>query len=292
MANEQKEYMVYCHGTMLNDKRRNIMHYVYKYVLDGEIIYIGKSDAKKPFSRLRQHGISGDNIPCEYHSLIKSADIFYCELPNAIMTDVVESELIRRYKPKLNKDSKATSEWGGLAFVEPEWVEYRKKYTQEQRQELLEQVDLSRKSISRVQNIIEKLIFTKRAWDEHREWCKQNPNKEYVPNRIANKVIRYYENQGWSPVEDGGDDKLFVDIGEQKKTLIKGFTVSVDGILSYTSKPPVFIGNDYTNDYNFPDSLVLVDDEAWKRWLETECQPILEKLKDIEFEISNYRLSA
>lgn len=78
----------------------------------------------------------------------------------------------------------------------------------------------------------------------------------------------------------------------KKKTLIKGFTVSVDGILSYTSKPPVFIGNDYTNDYNFPDSLVLVDDEAWKRWLETECQPILEKLKDIEFEISNYQLSA
>ena len=39
------------------------------------------------------------------------------------MADVVESELIRRYKPKYNKSK--TSEWGGLLFVEPKWIPYK-----------------------------------------------------------------------------------------------------------------------------------------------------------------------
>ena len=77
-------------------------HYVYKYVHNNEIIYIGKNDTDL-YSRLRQHGKYGDNIPEEGWDEINNSDIFYCELPNAIMSDVVESELIRRYKPKYNK---------------------------------------------------------------------------------------------------------------------------------------------------------------------------------------------
>lgn len=249
------------------------MHYVYKYVLDGEIIYIGKSDAKKPFSRLRQHGISGDNIPCEYHSLIKSADIFYYELPNAIMTDVVESELIRRYKPKLNKDSKATSEWGGLAFVEPEWVEYRKKYTQEQRQELLEQVELSRKSVRDIQARISKLINTK-LW-------------------LSGSCGRYASRYHYGAI--GIDNQCFIGVGtnEEKQNILNGFTISIDGILSYNSKPPIITESEFIRDnYDLLETSVLVKEDKLREWLDTECQPILEKLKDIEFEISNYRLSA
>ena len=37
------------------------MHCVYKYVLDDEIIYIGKTDRNLE-QRLSQHGKSGDNI--------------------------------------------------------------------------------------------------------------------------------------------------------------------------------------------------------------------------------------
>ena len=93
-------------------------HYVYKYVHNNEIIYIGKNDTDL-YSRLRQHGKYGDNIPEEGWDEINNSDIFYCELPNAIMSDVVESELIRRYKPKYNKAK--MSEWCGIGFVEPEW---------------------------------------------------------------------------------------------------------------------------------------------------------------------------
>ena len=93
-------------------------HYVYKYVYNNEIIYIGKNDTDL-YSRLNQHGKQGDNIPKEGWDEINNSDIFYCKLPNKVMSDVVESELIRRYKPKWNKSKK--SEWDGIDFVEPMW---------------------------------------------------------------------------------------------------------------------------------------------------------------------------
>lgn len=96
-------------------------HYVYKYVLNGEIIYIGKNDTDL-HSRIKSHGRPGDNIPKQHWDEINSAKIYYIELANSTMSDVVESELIRRYMPKYNKAKK--SDWCGINFIEPEWKEY------------------------------------------------------------------------------------------------------------------------------------------------------------------------
>jgi hypothetical protein len=98
-------------------------HYVYKYVHENEIIYIGKNDTDL-VSRLNSHGKSGDNIPEEGWSEINNSDIYYCKLANSTMSDVVESELIRRYMPKYNKAK--TSEWSGILFTEPTWIKFRK----------------------------------------------------------------------------------------------------------------------------------------------------------------------
>ena len=87
-------------------------HYVYKYVYDGEIVYIGKNDTNLK-NRINQHKLEN-----RFKPYLKS-DIYYIELANATMSDVVESELIRRYKPKLNVAK--MSDWSGLKFVEPEW---------------------------------------------------------------------------------------------------------------------------------------------------------------------------
>jgi hypothetical protein len=73
--------------------------------------------------RLKQHGKTGDNIPKKAWHEIKAADIYYIPLVNSIMSDVVESELIRRYKPKWNIAKKET-EWSGIPFQEPEWIKY------------------------------------------------------------------------------------------------------------------------------------------------------------------------
>ena len=87
-------------------------HYVYKYVYDGEIVYIGKNDTDLE-TRINQHKLEE-----KFRPYLK-ADIYYIELANSVMSDVVESELIRRYKPKLNVAK--MSDWSGLEFAEPEW---------------------------------------------------------------------------------------------------------------------------------------------------------------------------
>lgn len=99
-------------------------HYVYKYVLNDEIIYIGKCDSVLE-SRLNQHGKPGDNIDKKYWDDINASDIYYCTLANATMSDVVESELINRHKPKCN--TAKISDWDGLKFSEPSWVKYYKQ---------------------------------------------------------------------------------------------------------------------------------------------------------------------
>lgn len=92
-------------------------HIVYKYVLGNEILYIGKSDAG--FSRIHAHGKRGDNIPMSAWSDLNSSDIYFAEMADSHMADVYESELIRRYKPRLNKAK--TQDWAGLPLPEPCW---------------------------------------------------------------------------------------------------------------------------------------------------------------------------
>ena len=94
-------------------------HYVYKYVHDDKIIYIGKNDTDL-HSRINQHKLED-----KFKPYLKSSKIYYCKLANSIRSDVVESELIRRYKPKLNVAK--MSNWTGLEFKEPKWMEYTYK---------------------------------------------------------------------------------------------------------------------------------------------------------------------
>lgn len=103
-------------------------HYVYKYVLNNEVIYVGKTDTSLD-SRIAQHGKSGDNIPSSAWKDINSSDVYYVTLNNSTMSDVVESELIRRYKPKYNVAKK--SDWSGLPFPEPEWTKYEPQLQRE-----------------------------------------------------------------------------------------------------------------------------------------------------------------
>ena len=140
-------------------------HYVYKYVLNNEIIYIGKNDTILS-ERLSQHGKIGDNITEEGWNDIKNSTIYYCVLANKTMSDVVESELIRRYKPKYNKAK--MSDWCGLPFVEPQWIKYtpektKKKYVKTESEE---NVEFNKKSLSLYRYITDMIAnnnYTKKA---------------------------------------------------------------------------------------------------------------------------------
>lgn len=97
------------------------MPYVYKYVLNGEIIYIGKSYLES-FDRLRTHGHGNksDNIPVSAHAEIDKADIYIAIFSSPQTVDILESLLINKYKPKYNVRN--TNLYEGLAPAEIEWI--------------------------------------------------------------------------------------------------------------------------------------------------------------------------
>jgi len=70
-------------------------HYVYKYVKNNDILYIGKNDTDL-VSRINQHKKERKFLN------INDADIFYVELSNKAETKAVEALLINYYKPPLN----------------------------------------------------------------------------------------------------------------------------------------------------------------------------------------------
>lgn len=134
-------------------------HYVYKYVFNGEIIYIGKCDSDLD-QRLGQHGKSGDNIDKKYWDDINASDIYYYTLANATMSDVVESELINRHKPKCN--AAKMSDWDGLKLPEPNWKKY---YKPEKVPFVKKEKDLTKISDNKLKELIWKTFQCKIAVD-------------------------------------------------------------------------------------------------------------------------------
>ncbi len=107
----------------------NAKHGVYKFVHNGEIIYIGKADAGIG-KRIFQHGHTGDNIPKEAWSEINASEVYYIVLPNASVTEFVELHLIKRYRPKWNK-SGVDNVWSDFPIEEPEWILFDKEAPEE-----------------------------------------------------------------------------------------------------------------------------------------------------------------
>lgn len=90
-------------------------HYVYKYVYNGETIYIGKNDTNLR-SRINQHRAEKRFSP------YLLADIYYASLSNKYDSDLMETLLIRKYRPLLNISKNQTN--SEISFNEPEWKLY------------------------------------------------------------------------------------------------------------------------------------------------------------------------
>lgn len=99
----------------MSKKSESKGHYVYKYVLDGEIIYIGKNNTNL-IDRINQHTIE--------KKFQENADavVYYAELKNSVESGTMELLLINKYKPKLNIAS--VQEGLSIDFTEPEWKLY------------------------------------------------------------------------------------------------------------------------------------------------------------------------
>lgn len=96
-------------------------HWIYMYKLDGEVIYIGKTD-RNLIKRLRDHGRKGDNIPeCAWNDLNKS-EIYFAKMPSSKLADTYEWELINKYHPRYNVQKQES--WDGTTLEEPQWTKY------------------------------------------------------------------------------------------------------------------------------------------------------------------------
>ena len=87
---------------------------IYKYVYDGEIIYIGKSD-NSILNRVKGHAKEA-----KFKPYLDKAIIYYTVYENAAQTDFYESYFINKYKPKLNV-AKMFDGNIGVDISEPEW---------------------------------------------------------------------------------------------------------------------------------------------------------------------------
>ena len=133
-------------------------HYVYKFVLNDEILYIGKSD-RQSFDRIYQHGKPGDNICESAWKDINNSDIYYAPLYNEVMSDVVESELIRRYKPKFNI-GKTKTKWCGIELSDVNWIPLRVAAIDEVRELKEENALLTKKlkcKVGEIKNLIDQI---------------------------------------------------------------------------------------------------------------------------------------
>lgn len=74
----------------------NREHGVYKYVYNGEVIYVGKTDAENGFSN-RIQGHKKEN------ELFNKSDIYIYKCKDKTETDSLETILINAYKPMFNK---------------------------------------------------------------------------------------------------------------------------------------------------------------------------------------------
>lgn len=94
-------------------------HAIYKYIKDGEIVYIGKTDNSLE-NRIECH-----KKEKKFKKLGKM-EIKYFMVKNSTETDIYEKILINKYQPILNVVSKH-DEHMDIPIEEPEWMPYDEK---------------------------------------------------------------------------------------------------------------------------------------------------------------------
>lgn len=90
------------------------MFFLYKYVKNREVIYIGKT-SREINLRIKEHKNKKD-LPC-------TAEIYVCKCPTEAFMNAMEVLLIDKYRPKYNKDCCPLGwEKADIPFDEPEFI--------------------------------------------------------------------------------------------------------------------------------------------------------------------------
>lgn len=88
------------------------MNYIYKYVYQNQIIYIGQTNNLK--KRFREHSYENE--------IFKNSSLYYFQVNNQIAANAWEYFLINKYSPTLNIQYNYKEE---IEFSEPTWKSYK-----------------------------------------------------------------------------------------------------------------------------------------------------------------------
>jgi predicted GIY-YIG superfamily endonuclease len=95
-------------------------YFVYQYIHQGDVIYVGKTDDIA--RRVKEHA-SGQGLEEKFLPYLETSDIYYHECSNEVEMNALERLLIHKYKPMLNV---IDVQEGAVTFnLELDWVLYR-----------------------------------------------------------------------------------------------------------------------------------------------------------------------
>lgn len=186
-------------------------HYVYKYSLNGEVVYVGRTINMD--ARIKQHAYDShfkefctDN-GIRYDEL----DIDYISLGNSTEEDIAEKILINHYQPILNtKDThdktSETIKVGGnescIFMIAPEWEEYEKYDNEKTSSNTYAKKEIgkkwiisSRNKLRNARRMVSDFVFMHNFIDcfevEQDKWCSNNISNRDSKGEIINlgKII-------------------------------------------------------------------------------------------------------
>lgn len=127
-------------------KMAAVEHYVYKYLWNNQVIYIGKVDSDLQ-RRVEEHAKEE-----KFQPYLDQSDIFCIPLVNQTETTFLELYLINKYKPILNFAAK----YEGISNIqvqEPPWIPYSKYLETKKRTS----------DTDKLQNIQKEIVFWKQV---------------------------------------------------------------------------------------------------------------------------------
>lgn len=192
---------------------------VYKYVYNGEIIYVGKTNHS-----IKQR-ISDHANDKKFRKYINDCKIYCAECKNPAHTIIMETYLINKYKPILNVFMKYEDDLN-LIIPDPKWIDYESfvKSIDNQNQGLINQQSkpmiirnrskrfhLNRYlQIDNIQNQIVGTLLVSQIITDHYQEIKENgykytifiPNDKYAWNEryamgLSNVRATYEPNKSW-----------------------------------------------------------------------------------------------
>lgn len=104
-----------------------VEYYIYRYVHPNyPYLYIGQTTNLK--TRIKSHDTNnGDNIDRQYTDLLQQSEVLFFKVNGKSQMDYIESYLIDKYKPYLNKAKKKPSQKCDVEMTLPEWQLFKER---------------------------------------------------------------------------------------------------------------------------------------------------------------------